>query len=621
MPRPPTVQKKIKKAISRNYVSKDFDAFKAELLQHARTFFPDKISDFSEVSLGGLFLDFAATVGDSMTFFLDHQFNELNPLTAVEPDNIINHLKNAGVKIVGASPAVAEVYFSIDVPAETIADSQVRPKRSSLPTIAENSVFLSSAGVKFTLTEDVNFALTTFDNKLIASVAVISVNSVGLPSMYRLTSRGICVSGKLTVDSFSLGTTHVPFRSITLIQPNISEIMSVIDTEGNQYYEVESLTNDVVFGGATTIDTRTDETVEQEIQFIPAPRRYIKKINPLSGLTTITFGSGIGDTFDDDIIPDPAELAIPLYGKKTFSRFTLDPNKLLQSSTLGVSPKNTVLTIGYRYGGGLSHNVDSDTINTVDEIRITYPNATIGSNLSAITTSLSLTNPSPANGGLPAPTLEDLRAAINSSRQSQDRIVSKADALARLYTIPSKFGRAYRAAIVPNISNPLSTNLHIISMDSNGYLIQSSDALKKNINRYFNEFRLISDAVDVLDTNIINFGISFKIVAHPNSNKTLVLQSTIARLIQQLTITNFQIGQPIVLGDLINIIINTSGVVSISEMPTVTNKVGSVPGSHKKYSPVSYSPGSNTVRGLVICPSNAIFELKYPNDDIIGTVA
>ena len=42
------------------------------------------MQDFSETSLGGLFLDMAAFVGDTMSFYLDHQFNELNPTTATE---------------------------------------------------------------------------------------------------------------------------------------------------------------------------------------------------------------------------------------------------------------------------------------------------------------------------------------------------------------------------------------------------------------------------------------------------------------------------------------------------------------------------------------------------------
>ena len=624
MPRPPSLQKKIKKAGQRSYLAKDFDSFRADLLRHARTFFPDKINDFSDASLGGLFLDLVSTVGDSLTYFLDHQFNELNPMTAIEPTNIINHLKNAGVPIVGASPAVALISCTIEVGVEVEpVTGKVRPARKNLPVINEGTVLVSANNTKFTLVEDINFGQTSFDDKLTSSVEVLEISSAGLPSKFKLTRQEVFISGKNTADTFSLGSAHVPFRKLTLAQTDISEILSVTDSDGNEYYEVSSLAQDTVFGGATTINTLTDESVEQQVQFIPAPYRFVRINDPLTRLTTLQFGSGAGDMFDDDIIPDPTELAIPLYGKKTFNRFTLDPNKLLQSQTLGISPRNTTLAVNYRHGGGLSHNVDSNSINTIDNLKITFPKAAASTGTLAVRNSLIFDNRTPANGGLPAPTLEELRAAIPSAKQSQDRIVSKADALARIYTLPSKFGRTYRAAVVPNPSNPLATNIHIISRDRHGNLVQSSDALKLNIRKYFNEYRLISDAIDILDTRIINFGVEFKIVAHPNSNKVLVLQDVISKLADQLRIDNFQIGQPIVLADLINIIINANGVISISEFPKITSQFGTQQDGETtyKYASTVFSASSNTVRGLVICPSNSIFELKFPQRDIVGTVA
>jgi len=68
----------------RNYLARDFDSFRRVLLEYARQYYPDKIKDFSEASLGGLFLDMAAYVGDNLSFYLDHLYGELNPDTAVE---------------------------------------------------------------------------------------------------------------------------------------------------------------------------------------------------------------------------------------------------------------------------------------------------------------------------------------------------------------------------------------------------------------------------------------------------------------------------------------------------------------------------------------------------------
>ena len=139
---PKDIQKQIKKEKDRNYLAKDFDSFRSDLLNYARTFFPNQINDFSDSSVGGLLLDMAAFVGDTLSFYLDHQFNELNPLTAVETNNLIRHLQSAGVKVVGASPAVIEVIFSIDVPNELTTLLEYRPRRSALPIINAGTILL-----------------------------------------------------------------------------------------------------------------------------------------------------------------------------------------------------------------------------------------------------------------------------------------------------------------------------------------------------------------------------------------------------------------------------------------------------------------------------------------------
>ena len=178
------VKKNLKKARQRTYLAKDFDSFRSELLSYARTYFGDKIQDFSEASVGGLLLDMAAMVGDSMTFYLDHQFNELNWATAVESQNIQRHIQNAGVKIHGAAPAVCEVSFFIEVSSE-ISGLDYRPKYASLPMIQQGTV-VSGGGVKFTLVEGVNFAEVDNAGNLTSIVVVSSTNADGSPASYIL---------------------------------------------------------------------------------------------------------------------------------------------------------------------------------------------------------------------------------------------------------------------------------------------------------------------------------------------------------------------------------------------------------------------------------------------------
>ena len=102
--------------------------------------------------------------------------------------------------------------------------------------------------------------------------------------------------------------------------------MSVIDSEGNRYYEVQSLTQDTVFRSVLNGNLADSNLVPETLELIPAPYRYVKRHNLNTGKTELQFGSGLAESLDDDVLPDPSSLSIPLYGKKVFSRFSIDPN-------------------------------------------------------------------------------------------------------------------------------------------------------------------------------------------------------------------------------------------------------------------------------------------------------
>jgi len=363
------VKKKIRKERVRNFVAKDFDALRNELLSYARVYFPEKIQDFSEASLGGLFLDLAAMVGDTMSYYLDHQFNELNPLTAIESNNVIRHLREAGVNMVGASPASVYVRFYIEVPAEKQTNGEYQPKLSAMPVILEGTVLRANSGITFNLADDLDFADKDKAGKFTARISTNEKNANGTPSTFIVSKEGLCISGVETTESFNIGAAHEAFREIVMTNPNISEILSVTDSELNTYYEVQALSQDTVFRAILNVGT-DNKLVHSNMEIIPAPRRFVSRFDPRTKVTVIRFGSGDASSFEDDIIPDPSKLALPLYGKKTFARFSIDPQSLLKTNTLGISPKATTITVRYRFGGGLDHNVPAASIRFVDEVII-----------------------------------------------------------------------------------------------------------------------------------------------------------------------------------------------------------------------------------------------------------
>ncbi len=605
----------LRTARNRSFLNKDFVDFRSQLLDYARTYFPDRIQDFSEASLGGLFLDLAAYVGDVSSFYLDHQFRELDPATAVERDNIERMARNAGIKVTGASPASTNVVFTVKVNSQQ-AGVKFQPAEFDLPIIKKTTTLSTDAGVTFELTEDLDFSERDENNELLADVIVNEVNTDGTPRNYFVSRTGVCASGDRVTESFDISDDHVPFRTITLSNIDVSEILDLRDADGNIYYEVDSLTQDTVFSAIENLE-KDNKIVKNKIALRSAPRRFTRESSTGTGLTTLRFGSGQAGTLDGDLIPDPSELALPLYGKKVFSTFTIDPNSLLKTKTLGISPRNTTLTVQYRSGGGLNHNISAGSVSGVAELVATFPNSPTVADATAVKASLTVANPSPASGGENALSIEQLRGLIGSARNAQNRIVTKQDLLARIYTMPSEFGRVFRVGVSDNPRNPLATTMYVVNRNSSGNLILSPDALKKNLVSYLNEFRLISDAVDILDARIVNYGINFQIAVDPSFNPSAVLNACITKLAQYTRVENFQIGEPLRLSDLTNIVYNTPGVLSVVDLKPVS-LVGSQ--NNRQYSPVAHNMKVNTVKGMVFPPDGGIFELKFSEFDIKGAV-
>ena len=608
----------LKSIRQRNYLARDFDSFRTVLLDYARQYYPDRIQDFSEASVGGLFLDMAAYVGDNLSFYLDHLYGELNNETVVETQNVEKILRSAGVPVVGASAALANVDFYIEVP--VLSDSDLSPDPDFLPTIQEGTIIQADNGTQFTLLEDVKFwSVNSSTGALILDPSIPPVNGrrIGGKIISKILKKtGLCTSGNLTTETFSVGE-FIQFRRLSLSQSDVTQILRVVDGLGNVYYEVGSLTHDVVYRNVLNLvdNSTTNSLVKDNLKIVPAPYRFVKEVSLSNRKTTLVFGGGTADNLEDDVIPDPSEFSLPLPFSQTFSRVPVNPQKMLQTSTLGIAASNTTLTVTYRHGGGLSHNVNVNTIRSITDLRIAFPNNPSASEQAQVRRTVEATNPQVASGGEDAPTADDLLALVPTIKNSQERIVTKEDLLTRVYTMPSNFGRVFRAAITKNPNNPLASRLYIISRNSQNQLITSPDALKLNLKRYLNAYRMVSDAIDVMDASIVNLELFFQIVVDPSLNKSLLLQSIITDLKTQFQLTNFNIGQPIVISDVIATIFSKPGVISVDRVK-FNNLYGTV--KNKEYSPINFDVSINTRNQIIYPPEGSIFEIKYPDINIIG---
>lgn len=607
-------QIQVRKDIS--YTSRDFESLRNDLKRFVGQYYRDAILDVSDASLAGMLIDVAAYVGDVTSYYLDHQFNENSLEKAIETRNVERLVREAGVKIGGKSPASGFLDISVIVPSK-LTNGEYTPDEDLIPKIQAESSFTSRRGVTFYLTDDLDFAEEDSSGNLIAKYEV-NQTLAGNPVNFIMTREGFVISSRLRTQRNNIDDSFQPFRTVVVTDPDATEIVRVVDSDGDEYYEVESLTQSTIF--KRMVNNRTDrDLADERIQLLHAPKRFVASRTSSTGNITLLFGSGREDVFDEDVIPDPSEHAIRLYGdKKSLSKITIDPNSFLGTQTLGISPRNTTLTITYRSGGGLNHNTGISEIDTVSTLLTQFP-AGIGTTQSTlIRASVTCNNRFVISGGEDEPTIEALRQIALLNRNSQNRIVSREDLISRVYSLPSNFGRVFRAAVRDNPSSTQAAQLFILSRNSFGRLIISPDSLKDNLSKYLSRFRLISDAIDILDGIVVNLGLNYTVTIAQGAQPSVVLAAVNSKLKNYFRIENFQIDQPIKMGEVENLILNTPDVEAITSI-NFTNVTG-VKGNNV-YSNYTFNPKNFIDRGYLFPPVGGIFEIKYPNDDIVGRIS
>jgi len=610
------IKKEINKQKDMSYNSRDFQSLKNDLKRYVSQHYDGVILDTTDASLAGMFIDIAAYVGDVTSYYLDHQFNENSLEKAVETVNIERLVREAGVEIIGKSPALGYVQITLTIPA-VLQNGEYVPNKNMMPIIKAESIFTSKSGIKFYLANDLNFAEVDTAGDLVAEYTINQTIS-GVPVNFLVTREELVTSSQLKTKNFTISDAYVPFRTITIDESDVNEIVRVTDSDGDDYYEVESLTQNTIFKRLP--NSRADrELANERIQMLHAPKRFVKSRTSTEGVTTLLFGSGREDTFDEDVIPDPSDHAITLYGdKKVLNKVTIDPQSFLGTQTLGISPRNTTLTVYYRVGGGLNHNVTANQITKVTTLITEFPAGMTNTNATSIRTSAVCNNKKGVLGGLDEPSIEELRQIALLNRSAQNRVVSREDLLARVYSLPNNFGRVYRASVRDNPSNPQAAQLYILSKDSAGKLIISPDILKENVSKYLSKFRIVSDAIDILDASIINIGINYIVTINQDAKSSIVISAINAKIKNYFKIDNFQIDQPIKIGEIEMLILSTPDVESINSI-TFNNNTG-IKGKNV-YSSYHYDPQRNIERGYLFPPTGGIFEIKYPDEDIVGRIS
>jgi hypothetical protein len=591
------------------FTNKTFNDFRNDLLKYANEFYADNILDFSETSLGGMFLDFASIVGDSLVYYAEQQFNEMDYETAVDPENISRFLKNANIKSIKSSPASVDVSFNISVPSQ---DFKAISDSSFLPVIHKKTELRATNGTYFLLTEDVDFRKGY-------TVKDIIDNQDGT-YIFNIYKKGLCTSGRLNTEFVTFSNDAGKFLKFELENDEITQVISVYDNDNNEYYEVEYLSQDFVF---KKIENSSEEDC---LSMVPAPYRFLLEEDYDTGKTTLRFGNGNNNSFSNNILPNTLDTLLPIKNRDYISRIEISPESILNTNLLGISPVGKTLTVEYKYGGGKSHNVSENSINTINNSIVSFPELEDPSIEIAggILNSLAVNNENRATGGANQPSLDDLKVHLKNSRKMQSRVVTYEDLLTRLFTMPSNFGKIYRAAAINNENFTGIKDIFIVCKNKDDYLESSSDALKTNISKFINENRLIGDNFNIIDSPIFNFAVNLKIKIKKGYDPVVIKFQLINDMLTFARLDSFEIGQGINVNDITKIIESNPGVATII---TPKNKIIISKSSEDNrfdfetnqlfsYTNNRFNPVTSYKEGIIFPVRGGIFELKNPINDI-----
>ncbi len=659
------------------YLDRDFIGFRNNLVEFAKNYFPKTYSDFNESSPGMMFIEMASYIGDSLSYYIDDTLKESLMVYAEDIRSILALSQYLGYKPKVTAPAVTTLSVYQLVPSKgsgvnNLPDEKyfLRIKEGMLARSTKNNIIFRATDV-VDFSEESGREITVYQRDVVTGEPTFY-----LIKKYVQAISAEVREKEVTFDSYTpfqkilLDDTNV--ISIYDVRdsnnnkwyevPYLGQEMVFIDhtnTEANDpdLYQFKS-------------------TVPYILKTIKTPKRFVVKVNEDS-TTTIQFGAGDPTASDEQLIPNLKNVGLGLPNSISRLEESFDPTNFLKTKTYGTSPANTTITVKYLVGGGVNSNVATGQLTRINRIEFEIDNQSLTDTERAIyeatKNSVAIDNEVSATGGRGGETVEEIRQNALANFGSQNRAVTAKDYQVRALSMPTRYGAIAKAFAVadgtldnnspssilasPNNlqeftdlvmsfvnkpdseepseqsikeeitkyligktsnenekNNPFAINLYLLGYDLFGRLAPVNRAVKENLKTYINEYRILTDGINMNDGFIINIGLEFEISTYQNYNKSEVLGKCISELKDYFNIDNWTFNQTINLSEVELLIANVEGVSSVPYVKVV-NKCGG------KYSPNSYNIDAAT-KDKIVYPSldPSIFEIKYPDSDIKGRV-
>jgi hypothetical protein len=615
-------------AINRDikYINKDFSELRTSLVDYAKTYFPTTYNDFSPTSPGMMFMEMAAYVGDVLSFYLDNQVQENFLQYARQTNNLYELAYMFGYKPNVTQVATTNIDIYQQIPS-LLSGSTYVPDFSYSLFVDKNATAISAtnSSINFLIEDPIDFTVSSSLDP--TEVSIFSIDGSGNPTYFLLRKTRKAISATINTTNFTFSSPE-RFSTVEINSNNIVGILDAVDSNGNTWYEVDYLGQEMVYDSIKNTNPNDPNFSQYEsntpylLKLKKIQRRFATRFID-SGSLQIQFGAGTAADTDEEITPNSNNVGLGLPFEKSKLTTAFSPSNFLFTKTYGIAPSNTTITFRYLVGGGVTANVPSNDLNTLVG-NISFLNTNLNSTTAnTIFSSLVITNPEAADGGGDGDTIDEIRQNASANFSTQLRNVTPNDYLVRSLSMPSKYGVISKAYIEPTKLQSFSSgesnsvlDLYILSYNSSGQLINASNALKQNLNTYLSQQKIVGDSVNIKDAFVVNIGINFDIIVLPNYNSNDILIKCIDALKNYFAVDKWQINQPIIMRELYILLDGVKGVQTVKNIE-ITNLVGENIGYSKYVYDILSATNSN-----VVYPSldPTIFEVKYPDLDIQGRI-
>jgi len=599
-----------------SYLNKGFSEFKVNLINYAKSYFPTTYNDFSEASPGNMFIEMASYVGDVMSFYLDTQVQENFLLYAKQKENLYALSYMLGYRPKASYAAVTTVDIYQLIPFSNLGGKNV-PDYFYAVVVPENTILTSANSTKFLTIEKVDFTDTS-------NTEIIVANN----NYFILKKQVKAISAEIKSITIPFSTPQ-KFSTTTITDSNILQILDATDAQSNKWYEVPYLAQATVFDKIKN-PTFTTDNVPYLMQLKRVPRRYVSRF--LSDNTLqIEFGAGVSNKTDNTLLPTPDNIQLGLVPGISNLYNNFNKASTFYTQEYGLAPSSDV-TIRYLVGGGLNANTDANKITTIDTSQIYFPSSANNSVATYVLNSIVVNNPIPASGGRNGDQVEEIRNNALYAYQSQLRAVTREDYMVRALSLPSDYGNIAKVYVTqdaaremlptPTVAtmddrNPLSLDMYILGYDSSKKLTTTASTLKQNLVTYIDQFRMVTDAINIKDAFYINIGINFDIAIKSGYNNNTVIVDCISILKDFFNIEKWNINQPIIISDVQSQLLSISGVQSVINLEFI-NKQDNTGVTYSQY---GYDiPGATRQGNIYPSLDPSIFEIRYPDTDIQGRI-